>query len=341
MYRAAVLTGQKTIELQSRNDLIPQENEVLIRMAYAGVCGTDIALYTGDYQVPLPLVIGHEFSGYVEKIGAGVEATLLGKAVVAEINNTCITYRKKDVCPACQKMLYNHCMKKTTVGIYRHDGAFADYVIVPIGSVHMLPDSISLKEAVFVEPIAAAFRTFEMTPVREAEIIVVLGTGRLGRFVCAVAKEFNTQVIAVVRHEKHIQPALDYGAQQVICTIQQDPVKEIMRLTDGLGADLVVETTGNPEGFALAQNLVRPQGTISLKTTCGLLSTGFDETKLVVNEVRIQGSRCGPFKKAIKYMSQKKIDLNALIGDILPLEQTADAIELASSKPKVLIQGKL
>jgi threonine dehydrogenase-like Zn-dependent dehydrogenase len=166
-----------------------------------------------------------------------------------------------------------------------------------------------------------------------------LGTGRLGKFVCAVAKEYGANVTAIIRKDIHSKTAQEFGADRVILSTRDNPKEVIMDITHGLGADMVIETTGNPEGFSLAQTLVRPQGTISMKTTCGLLSGGFDETLLVVNEVRIQGSRCGPFPQAIDYISRHKVNLESLISGIFPLEQTAEAIEKAVHLPKILIQG--
>jgi threonine dehydrogenase-like Zn-dependent dehydrogenase len=339
MYHAAAMTRPHTLEIQSKPDISLFPNEVLIRMAYAGVCGTDIAIYSGDYQVPLPLVLGHEFSGIVEAVGSQEDAFMLGKPVVGEINNTCVAYRKKELCPACKKGLTNHCLTRTTLGIFNYDGVFAEYIKLPAGSIHLIPSSLSLKRAVLVEPLAAAFRTFEMAELHPEDTVVVIGTGRLGKFVLAVAAKARAKTVAVVRNPANIETAKAWGAQKVFCTSKEDAVKAVLEMTEGLGTDMVVEATGNPEGFSLAMQMVRPQGTLSLKTTCGLPAEGVDATRLVVNELRIQGSRCGPFPKALPFLAENQYPFDSLISEIFPLEKAAAAIEAAMTQSKVLIQG--
>jgi len=339
MYRAAVLTTPKHITIEHRPEPLLKPNEVWVKMEYAGVCGTDIALYSGDYPVPLPLVIGHEFSGIVEKVGSDEYQSWVGKPVVAEINNTCVAYKNETLCPACQRGLTNHCLTRTTLGIINYDGVFADYVKIPVGNLHSIPPGLSLTEAVLVEPLAAAFRTFELSTVQQGDLVVLLGLGRLGQFIAAVARQYKVKLAIVVHREESLETARKFGADYVFCSGTQDVEKEIKTITQGLGADMVIEATGNPAGFSLAMNIVRPQGTLALKTTCGLPAEGVDATKLVVNEIRIQGSRCGPFDKALAFMVRKTIDYKSIISDILPLEETGPAIELASSRSKVLIRG--
>jgi threonine dehydrogenase-like Zn-dependent dehydrogenase len=180
MYHAASLIKPKQIQIQKREDFKLQANEVLIRMAFAGVCGTDIALYSGDYPISLPRVLGHEVSGIVEKVGSSDYNHLRDKPVVVEINNTCVAYRLPNLCPTCQRGLINHCMTRTVLGIINYDGGFAEYVKVPIGNVHPLSPKINLQMGVFVEPVAAAFRTFEMSPVQKGDTVVILGIGTIG-----------------------------------------------------------------------------------------------------------------------------------------------------------------
>ncbi len=339
MYNAASLTKPKQIQIQKREDLKLQPNEVLIRMAFAGVCGTDIAIYSGDYPIPLPRILGHEVSGIVDKVGSSDYNNLRDKPVVVEINNTCVAYRLPNLCPACQRELTNHCMTRTVLGIINYDGGFAEFLKVPIGNVHVLPSKISLRDGVFVEPVAAAFRTFELAPVKKEDMVVIFGIGRLGRLICAVAKEYGVTLIAVVHKQKSIEQAKKFGADIVLCSEIDNLLTNVKNLTQGLGADMVIEATGTPEGFTLAQDLVRPQGIISLKTTCGLPTTGINETKMVVDEVRIQGSRCGPFEKSIPFLEQGKLDTTSIISDILPISDTAQAIPLAITHSKVLISN--
>jgi threonine dehydrogenase-like Zn-dependent dehydrogenase len=312
-------------------------NEVLIKVKFAGVCGTDIALFSGQYKVPLPLVLGHEFSGEVVDVGRNAEKELVGKRVVAEINNSCLSYRNKDLCRFCERGLSNHCSKRTVVGIASYDGAFSELVRIPLGSVHVLPPEISLEEAVFVEPLAAAIQTFELVPLNKDDKVAVLGVGRLGTLISAVANSLGARVIAISRSKQKLERAKKFGASEVVNSSLEDSVQKVKDMTSGVGADIVVEATGTAEGLSVALELVRPRGTVALKTTCGLVSPSVNFTKAVVDEIRIQGSRCGPFYKAIESLKSGMIPVSSLISDSYSLEKVKDAIVAASTASKVLI----
>lgn len=338
MYKAAVLVSPRRIEIEEREEPNLGEGEVLIRVKFAGVCGTDIALFFGEYTTPLPLVMGHEFSGEVIEVGRRVEKGLVGKRVVGEINNTCLAYRREDLCGFCKIGLSNHCSRRTVVGIASYDGAFSELVRIPDGSVHILPSEVSMEEAVFVEPLAAAIQTFELTQVNRGDTVAVLGVGRLGTLICTVANMVGAKVVAISRSRWKLERAMRFGASYVIDSSTEDPIKEIKSITDGIGADIVVESTGNPQGLGLALELVRPCGTVALKTTCGLDDMNFNSTKAVVNEIRIQGSRCGPFDKAIEILSGRRIPVLSLISHFYPLERVEEAIASATAASKVLIK---
>ena len=339
--KGAELIAPRTIRMKTWSEGSLRCHEVLVEVRAAGVCGTDLAIYTGAYQVPLPLVLGHEFCGVVTGVGEGVNADLVGRRVVCEINNTCIAWRSDDACPACSAGRPNHCTKRTVLGINGANGAFADRVRVPEGSVHCLPDEVSDEEAVFVEPLAAAVRTFELSPfVDEASCIVVLGVGRLGTLVTWVAKQLGGRVIAVARSERSRERALRFGAESAFAPDDDALGNAIADAGGRLGADLIVEATGTPEGWQQAMALVRPMGTIALKTTCGIPSGGVDATKLVVDEITVQGSRCGPFDKAIRSLVEYKPDLASLVERVYPLEEAAAAIEAVETATKILIKPK-
>jgi alcohol dehydrogenase len=337
MYKAAVLVSPEEITIEERQEPRLDPNEVLIKVKFAGVCGTDIALFSGEYKVPLPLVLGHEFSGEVVEVGSTLEKELIGKRVVAEINNSCLSYRNKDLCRFCERGLSNHCARRTVVGIVSYDGAFSELVRVPVGSVHVLPPEISLKEAVFVEPLAAAIQTFELVPVNKDDKVAVLGVGRLGTLISAVANSLGARVIAISRSKQKLERAKKFGASEVINSSLEDSVQKLKDITNGVGADIVVEATGTAEGLSAALELVRPRGTIALKTTCGLVSPSVNFTKAVVDEIRVQGSRCGPFDRAIERLKSGTIPVGSLISDSYPLEKVKDAIVAANSASKVLI----
>ncbi len=337
-YSAAVLSAPAEISLEPRPASGPAKNEIVIEVAYAGVCGTDLAIYGGEYAVPLPLVPGHEFTGYVTRVGSEVGANLLGKLVSAEINNTCVSYGRPEKCPACRRGLPNHCTQRTVLGIKGCDGAFAELVQVPFRNVHVVPDGVSDREGVFVEPLAAAICTFELSPVGERDVVVVLGTGRLGTLLCAVARERGAKVIAVDVKESALKTATSFGANHAFLGTADKAAEEVRRLTDGLGADMVIDATGRARGLTDALSLVRPRGTVALKTTCGLPSLPIDATRIAVNEIAIQGSRCGPFDKALEMIANRRIDVTPLISSVFHLYDIREAMEAAKSETKVLIE---
>jgi len=277
MPRITQLIAPKKIEIKEREPLSAGPGEAIIEVQHAGICGTDLALFHGDYPVPLPHICGHEFTGRVKNVGDGVNKDWTGKTVTAEINNTCIAYGKKTLCAACEKGVPSHCQTRTVTGIISHEGAFADEVKVAAGTLHEIPTNVDPLIATLTEPLAAALQTFEMSPVEKTETLVVLGPGRLGILILFAASLRGIKTIAVSRSEAKRNRALNFGAQHAFAP--DAAIEEIKNKTDGLGADMVVDTTGNPDGITQALNLVRPRGTIACKTTCGLPATGIDMTK--------------------------------------------------------------
>lgn len=189
----------------------------------------------------------------------------------------------------------------------------------------------------FVEPLAAAIQTFELIPVNKDDKVAVLGVGRLGTLISAVANSLGARVIAISRSKRKLESAKKFGASEVINSSLEDSVQKVKDITNGVGADIVVEATGTAEGLSVALELVRPRGTIALKTTCGLVSPGVNFTKAVVDEIRVQGSRCGPFDKAIETLKSGMIPVGSLISDSYSLENVKDAILAANTASKVVI----
>lgn len=340
MYRAAVFEKPNNIVLTEKPKPGLEVNEVLIKVAYAGICNTDLSIFSGEYQVPfLPLVLGHEFTGEITEVGDSSYDDFLGKRVTAEINNTCIAYRREVKCPACNKGLNHHCSKRTVLGIIESDGAFAEYVKVPIGNIHVLPEEVSLKEGTFVEPLAAAFQTFEMAPVHPEDLVIIYGLGKLGVLICSVAKHLGARVLAVSRSKEKLDRAKEFGADFTL-TPTDDVRSLVNSLTNNLGADKVVEATGDPQVLSNCLNVVRPRGTIVLKTTTSIPVKNLDSTKIVLDEIKLVGSRCGPFEKAIKMLADKVIEVDSLISQVYPLSEIQNALKAARKKLKILIEAQ-
>ncbi len=365
-YRAAVLVRPGEIRITDIAARSPGRGEVLLEVIGAGVCGTDLAIWSGGYPTPLPLVLGHEFVARVAEAPKGSPATaLVGRRVVCEINNSCLAYGRRDRCEACRRAMPTHCQRRTVLGIVGHPGAFGESIVVPAGNLHAVPRGVSDRQAVLAEPLAAAIRTFELAPLGEGDTVVVLGCGRLGRLVALVASRLGARVITVGRSREHLASAADFSWRQFRLprgsatpagrdTVVRrekaarragtesvrgpDELADAVRdLTAGLGADIVVEATGVNANLLLAQKLVRPLGTVALKSTSGVPVDGLDATMATVHEIRFVTSRCGPFDKALRFIRRYGQPTGEWITAEFPLERTADALVAAATKPKVLI----
>lgn len=346
MPHAMLLTAPRRLELRecARRDLMPFESRVAVTLA--GVCGTDLAIWSGAYPVPLPLVLGHEWVGRVVEVGAAGPRNLWGRRITAEINNHCRARAERTVCAACRRGLPTHCLTRTVTGIVCHEGAFQQELIVPTRLLHPIPDAIPDAEAVFLEPLAAALQTFELSPVQRGANVVVLGVGRLGILCALVAHAKGARVLAVARSTASLRHARRLGldtfrAPSAPRQSPKDPLApapsalldELHARTRGLGADLVVEATGNPQALELALDLVRPRGIIALKSTPGQPAPEFSLTRFVVNEVRLQGSRCGPFDEAIRFQARHRLPLESLVSRTYPLRSLDKAFQTAATRP--------
>jgi len=303
----------------------PEAGEVLVAVRVAGVCSTDLEILKGymDFRG----VMGHEFVGEVVGVAAGDRSAKLKKwlhkRVVAEIN--CICGR----CEMCRRGLSGHCTDRTVLGIDRRDGAFAEYVTVPAGNLHEVPESVSDDEAVFVEPLAAAFQVIHQVKIRRDAGVVVLGDGRLGQLVARVLKAANRRPLLVGRHAAKLEAAEKQGIQTALA-------EEFVARAE---ADFVVDATGSAGGFELAMRTVRPRGTIVLKSTfaaqtpCALGSFA----PLVINEITVVGSRCGPFPEAIKALANREVDLAALLSRRFDLAQATTALRAAKDPDNIKV----
>jgi len=379
-YRAAVFHNNGQLNLEKRS--LPHrldDNEVVIKVAWAGICRTDEAIYKGTYFVPRPLVGGHEFSGVVVRTGRSAEASgFMGQRVVSEITTNCVKWRRPFLCPACRRDPdTKYCQFGTIVGIMGHDGAFAEYVRVPVGCVHRLPDSIPLDVAVLTEPLASALHTFEVCPLEAHSTVVVLGCGRLGRLVTLAAVAKRLRVIAVVRDPSQLTPVLPliHAGVCLVARNQREPREHdkklfyvsgeyrlaslISRLTRTMGADMVVEATGSNQ-LGLAQKLVRPQGTIALKSIANLESReateeankffaemmdhrdapapAIDTSELARKEICVQPSHGGSFATAFDFMSGYHLLLKDWIGARFRLEDLDKVLTKTPLQKKALIE---
>ncbi|HEX9501902.1 MAG TPA: alcohol dehydrogenase catalytic domain-containing protein [Thermoanaerobaculia bacterium] len=286
--RALWLENQK---LSLRTD-VAKPDAPMVRVLFAGICNTDIELTRGYY--PFRGVPGHEFVG-----------ELNGKRVAGEINAVCHT------CDACVSGRPTHCENRTVLGIKGRNGAFAEYLTLPVENLHVIPDAIETEEAVFIEPLAAALEIQEQIAISPDDRVLVIGHGKLGRLIARTFAQTGCNLTVATR-----------GA--VV------PEKRF---------DVVVECSGNPAGFEIARRAVRPRGTIVMKSTyAGDLTV--NASSLVVDEITLIGSRCGPFDKAIDLLAARKVDVRDLIDAVYPLGDALAAFDHAQRKGalKVLIR---
>ncbi|HSL21807.1 MAG TPA: alcohol dehydrogenase catalytic domain-containing protein [Vicinamibacterales bacterium] len=315
--RALVLESDRSVSLRDRPKPLAS-GECLIRVTAAGICGTDLELlrgYAGFSGVP-----GHEFVGVVEEADAP-DAGWIGRRVVGEITVGC------GRCPGCRAAGRGHCDNRTVLGIRGRDGAFAEYLTLPSANLHAVPDSMDDVTAVFVEPTAAACRVAEQVAIGPGLRAAVVGAGRLGFLIAQVLRGHGADVLLVARNRaRHaLATRLDLEAVTV------DSVASLARRFD-----LVVDATGAPAGFAEACALVRPRGTVVVKSTIHG-DTPVALSPLVVDEVTVIGSRCGPFPAALEALTGGRVQVGPLVAGIYPLEQFSEAFEVARAGLKVIL----
>lgn len=288
----------------------PENNEALIKVTHAGICNTDIEILKGYME--FQGIPGHEFTGLVERCN---ERSLIGKRVVGEINIGCGT------CFYCQNQMQNHCPSRSVLGILNKDGSFGEYITLPVNNIHLLPDSVSDVEAVFVEPLAAAFEITRQISIKPYDKVCVLGDGKLGILAGQVLSETGCNLVVVGKHKEKLSILEKKGIKTEL----------ISTFSDKREFDIVVDCTGSISGIETAIMVVKPGGRVIIKTTIadrGLI----DLNGVVINEISLIGSRCGPFPQAIKAIETGKIDVHPLISKIFPLEDGIKAFQYASRK---------
>lgn len=329
--RALVYNGTNIILEQNYPQPTPVEGEALIRVLQAGICNTDLEIVRG--YMNFVGVLGHEFVGVVEDMygekGREQGAHLLGKRVVGDINAAC----HRPDCAYCQRGMPTHCPNRTTLGIVKRDGAFADYVLLPIENLHLVPEEVSDEEAVFVEPLAANFEIMEQVHLKPTDSVVILGDGKMGQLATQVLALGGCDVVMIGKHQEKLALVKQRGIRTYALADAESALIE-----SGHRADVVVECSGSAQGLEMALRLVRPRGSVILKSTVAAKAT-LNLAPIVIDEIRIQGSRCGPFPPALRALCQKRVDVRSLISASYTLDEGLVAFERAEQKGvlKVLV----
>ena len=291
-----------------------RDGDALLRVRQAGICATDLEITKG--YMGYRGVLGHEF---VADVISAPDDALVGRRVVGEINCVC------GKCDMCIGGLSTHCRGRTVLGIQDHDGAFADHVRLPSANLHVLPDAVDDDAAVFVEPLAAAFQVVrQLGPGDGTKWLTVLGDGRLGLLCGQVLRTAGYAVRLVGRHPAKLALCERWG-------VHARPVADVRPRHDQA---VVVDCTGSAAGLELAMAMVRPRGTIVLKSTAAA-GAAVNLAPLVIDEVTVIGSRCGPFRDAIDALARREVDVLSLIHRRMKLDQGVEAMELAG-RPGVL-----
>ena len=294
-------------QIQFQPDYIPADTDadlIPVQVLKAGICETDLQLKKG--YMNFQGVLGHEF------VGIATRGRFAGKRVVGEINCACAK------CSFCQRALPRHCPHRSVIGILNHDGAFADTVFVPEQNLHVVPDNVTAEQAVFTEPVAAACRILEQVQITPDSKVIIFGDGRLGNLCAQVLKTTDCELLVVGKHAWKLDQLRALGINTC----------HLAELVPSGDFDFVVDCTGSPSGFESAINCVTPCGTIILKTTVAEAQS-VHLAPVVINEVTVLGSRCGPFAPALHMIANREVQVDALVSAKYPLEDALQAFEHA------------
>jgi threonine dehydrogenase-like Zn-dependent dehydrogenase len=291
-----------------------------VHVLLSGICGTDLELLKGYWA--FRGIPGHEFVG---EVISAEEPEWIGRMVVGEINCGC------GACAACAGGHQRHCTQRTVLGIDGRHGSFAEYLTLPVANLHRVPPGLTAERAVFVEPVAACYRILDQVELTHGMSVVVLGAGRLGLLAAQVLRTSAADVAIVGRSQRKRAIAAALGIEAL------SPEDAAMRFPRT--ADVVVEATGSPSGLDTAFALVRPEGTVVMKTTVAG-AVPLEVGSLVVHEVRVVGSRCGPFAPAIDALARGVVQVDSLLTAVYPIGQWAQAFDAARAAGalKVLIR---
>jgi threonine dehydrogenase-like Zn-dependent dehydrogenase len=305
------------LHLAELPDPQPGKGEALIKIRYSSICNTDLEIikgYMGFQGIP-----GHEFVGEV----VNKESGFFGKRVVGEINCSC------GKCQMCKTKRPSHCTNRTVLGIFNRPGVFAGYTVLPEKNLHLVPDSVSDTEAVFTEPLAAALEILEQVAIDEKKSVFILGAGKLGLLVAQVFKAKGFMYVLFDPDEEKVKNARSIRLLAMPISSMKSDAK----------AEICIDCTGNPKGILFALEHVYPRGKVILKTTVAKPSK-IDLNQLVINEIELLGSRCGPFLPALEMLEKKAIKTAPMISHIVEFKEIIKGFRLAKKKGtvKVLIR---
>jgi L-iditol 2-dehydrogenase len=336
-----VAPGPGNMELREAPRPTPGPGQVVIRVKAAGICGSDLHIRAWDIKIPMrpPMITGHEFSGVIDELGSGVEGWQVGERVTGEPS-----YSVCGVCPWCRTGAYNLCPERKVLG-YWVDGAFAEYTVVPADRLHRLPENVGFHEGALVEPLACCVHgVLELTGIGAGELVVVSGPGAIGLLAMQVARTCGARIVVVgTEADAHrLDVARSLGADYAVEVGNGRPQDLVGELSDGVGADVVLECSGAPAAVDVGLDLVRRQGRY---TQIGLFGrpVTVDWERIAYKELRVTGSfsqRWTAWRRALTLLERGAIRLKPLISDVLPLSAWEEGFRKAEEREglKVILE---
>jgi threonine dehydrogenase-like Zn-dependent dehydrogenase len=309
----------------------------LIRVRLAGICNTDVEILRGYHN--FRGTPGHEFVGEVVDVRGArshEKKNWLGRRVAGEINISCAALGFRPPCEFCRRGLKTHCARRKVLGIVAHDGAFAEFLTLPLENLHAIPNTVTDEEAVFIEPLAAACEILAQIRVSAFRRAAVLGDGKLAQLIAMVLRSTGVPLAMFGKHSEKLALARRSGIKT---SLIRGNATDLKSQAPKDRFPLVVDATGSPSGLALGIALTEPRGTLLLKSTFHGAAP-IESWPIVVNEITIMGSRCGPFAKAIALLRAKLIDPRMLVTRAFPLSEASKAMKFAQQKGvlKVLLK---
>jgi threonine dehydrogenase-like Zn-dependent dehydrogenase len=320
---AAVTRGTHLVMTQQPRPRL-RPGWALVRVRLAGICNTDIEILRGYHH--FRGTPGHEFVGQVVRVANARDAGWVGRRVVGEINIACGGLGLRRRCSYCRRGIPTHCARRRVLGIVAQDGAFAEFLALPVVNLHRVPDRVPDDAAVFTEPLAAACEILEQVNVWEHREAAVLGDGKLAQLIARVLHAEGLRVVMIGKHASKLR--LSRRAGIATMSVRSRAARRSDSFT------LVVEATGSPAGLALAQQITAPRGTVVLKSTFHGAAR-VETWPLVVKELNVVGSRCGPFPRALALLRSGRVDPRPLISRVFALKDAPEAIRYAQ-RPGVL-----
>ena len=314
---AAITSRNRVVVIQKPQPRL-RRGWALVRVRLAGICNTDIEILRGYHNFQGTL--GHEFVGDVVRVASTKDQSWVGRRVVGEINVACAGLGFRKPCSYCRRGIPTHCERRRVLGILGHDGAFAEYLALPIVNLHRVLSGIPDEAAVFTEPLAAACEILEQISIRAHREAAVIGDGKLAQLIARVLRAAGLRVVMIGKHASKLRLARLAGTATIKVTSPRAQRSNQFSMT--------VESTGSPSGLALAQRITVPRGTVVLKSTFHG-AANVETWPIVVKELTVIGSRCGPFQPALALLRLGRVDPHPLISRVFPLEDAVAAIRYA------------